>query len=878
MESDYNEFNQIKFKKKYIISKKGNKQNFDILSSSKEISSCEFELVDEYYLSSKNIDESLYINKYIFNFEIDGKNYILFPNEYILLEKTRNKNFIQESNTSENKVECKVSPQDKKNRIKNLIQLYIEKLNIFKLFENNINNEKDMEEYYLINKNWIRFYEEQSNYKKIEEKLKSMDIKNLNLEQFLRNNYDEISNEIKDLIGNWLKEENFCLENELEFSDIKESKDLLCPNEFVLTSEKLFDSLYKEIIKSNKYKKDDYKYKTIIGDNVLFIPDKKHDNIFYAFTKDENNIDFLSYLLKYNDKNMFFDDIKNYIQNKGFDNYLIEKNIHFHRTPKLDILYNQDNEKIGEYINYKTMDENTYKKMKIKNILHQSKNFYLKYKKIYDKITQFNKDLNLSTTLNEINNKQNTNNYFDVIVILHDEFINLANNFYFPQVEELLKLNDKKEEQKAKFKNIINELANNPSHNYDDKIYIKNIKLMHPNEILPNNKYNFISKDFLISINNSKNFINSLSESYYFMSNNEKYVFYPKEQKLYKVEFDNLQNYFKLKEFELSLEYFVEVLKDLNKNETNIEKQIKSTSLSNISNSDNYYLVNKKWMKEFKAFYNYDDVIRSNGKINNLFKNQNFPDKLNNINYLNTELDKNLYNDSNVPINFEIFDKTNFDLIIKQINEKYKIKLKFKCYYSIYLGDNKIFIQDNDNKFLYFIYLLNNKEYILEFIIKFEQIDNIKKFISKCELNEKFEDLINKYGINLSSQDNQKIIDNNDKLIGSFRIINSSNINNICKLNFEGEYLDGVRNEKGKEYNYKGKLEFEGEYLNGERDIKGKEYNETEYYDNGKLKYEGGYLNGKRNGKGKEYYDNGTLEFEGEYLNGERNGKGKEYN
>ena len=854
MESNYNEFNQIKFEKKYIISKRGNKQNFDILSSSREISSLEFELVDEFFLSSKNIDENLYINKYIFNFEIDGKNYILFPNEYILLEKTTNKNLTQENKASENKVSCKVSQQDKENRIKNLIQLYIEKLNILKLFENNINNEKDMKEYYLINKNWIRFYEEQSNYKKIEEKLKSMDVKNLNFEQFLRNNYDEISNEIKDLIGNCLKEENFCLENELEFSDIKESKDLLCPNEFILTSEKLFDSLYKEIIKSNKYKKDDYKYKTIIGDNVLFIPDKKHDNIFYAFTKDKNNIDLLSYLLKYNDKNMFFDDIKNYIQNKGFDNYLIEKNIHFHRTPKLEILYNQDNEKIGEYINYKTLDESTYKKMKIKNILHQSKKFYLIYKKIYDKITNFNKNLNLSTTINEINNKQNTNNYFDVIVILHDEFINLKNNLFFHQVEELLKLNDKKEEQKIKLEKMINELANNPSYNYDDKNYAENIKLIYPNEILQNNRYNLINKDFFISINNSQNFINSLSEFYYFMSNNEKYVFYPKEEKLYKVEFDNINNYFKLKECELSLEYIIEALKDLNKIETNIEKRIKSTSLKNIFKSDSYYLVNKNWIKEFKTFFNYDDVIRINANINNLFKKEKFPDKLNNINYLNTELDKNLYNDSNVPINFEIFNKANFDLIIKQINKKYKIKLKFKCYYSIYLGDNRIFIQDNDNKFLYFIYLLNNKEYILKNIIKFNQIDNIKKFISKCENNEKFEDLINKYGIDLSSQDNQYIIDNNDKLIGSFKIINSSNINNICKLNFEREYLNGKRNTKEKECY------------------------EREYYNKDKLKYEGGYLNGKRNGKGKEYYNNGKLEFEGEYLNGERNGKGKEYN
>ena len=30
----------------------------------------------------------------------------------------------------------------------------------------------------------------------------------------------------------------------------------------------------------------------------------------------------------------------------------------------------------------------------------------------------------------------------------------------------------------------------------------------------------------------------------------------------------------------------------------------------------------------------------------------------------------------------------------------------------------------------------------------------------------------------------------------------------------------------------------------------------------------GEYLNGERNGKGKEYYNNGKLLFKGEYLNG----------
>ena len=56
---------------------------------------------------------------------------------------------------------------------------------------------------------------------------------------------------------------------------------------------------------------------------------------------------------------------------------------------------------------------------------------------------------------------------------------------------------------------------------------------------------------------------------------------------------------------------------------------------------------------------------------------------------------------------------------------------------------------------------------------------------------------------------------------------------------------------------------------------KGKEYN----INNEKLKFEGEYLNGKRNGKGKEYYDNGKLKFEGEYLKGEKwKGIGNDFN
>ena len=88
-------------------------------------------------------------------------------------------------------------------------------------------------------------------------------------------------------------------------------------------------------------------------------------------------------------------------------------------------------------------------------------------------------------------------------------------------------------------------------------------------------------------------------------------------------------------------------------------------------------------------------------------------------------------------------------------------------------------------------------------------------------------------------------------------------------LLFEGEYLNGQKHGKGKEYTAFGKLIFEGEYLNGKKQGKGREYDHA-----GKLLYEGEYLNGKRNGKGKEYDYNGLLLYEGKWKNNKKEGYG----
>jgi len=130
-------------------------------------------------------------------------------------------------------------------------------------------------------------------------------------------------------------------------------------------------------------------------------------------------------------------------------------------------------------------------------------------------------------------------------------------------------------------------------------------------------------------------------------------------------------------------------------------------------------------------------------------------------------------------------------------------------------------------------------------------------------------------------------------------------------IKYEGEYFNGKRHGKGKEYDsFFNKLIFEGEYSNGKRKGIGKEFHfgniifEGEYlynnrirgkeYVKGILEFKGEYLHTKWKGKGfdkkgniiyelnngcgkvKEYICE-RLIYDGEYLNGKRHGKGKEY-
>ena len=118
----------------------------------------------------------------------------------------------------------------------------------------------------------------------------------------------------------------------------------------------------------------------------------------------------------------------------------------------------------------------------------------------------------------------------------------------------------------------------------------------------------------------------------------------------------------------------------------------------------------------------------------------------------------------------------------------------------------------------------------------------------------------------------QKDIKDYQRISGKYKIGEKNGIGRIYMFNtdeliFEGEFLNGKKNGKGKEYYYRGELKFDGEYLYHKM-WHGKGFNikgDIEF----EIKDGNGYI--------KEYNIAGQLNFEGEYKNGERNGKGKEY-
>ena len=251
------------------------------------------------------------------------------------------------------------------------------------------------------------------------------------------------------------------------------------------------------------------------------------------------------------------------------------------------------------------------------------------------------------------------------------------------------------------------------------------------------------------------------------------------------------------------------------------------------------YLNGKKW----------------NGRENDYDKRLKYEIKegkrfINNIEYK----DKNLYNNEKEIINAKTYDCFNKRIIKKDYYDNGVLEFEGEYLYGERNGYGKLY----------------NKQGNLIFEGKFSYgkiLEGIQKNYSFYSYDTEYL-LSEKEIFNRNQTGKGKEYDTNGKLSfeGEFlyKLRKKGKEYHKGKLEYEGEYLYDKKWD-GRGYDENGNIIYE--LINGKGKCR-------EYDIHDELIFEGEYINGKRNGKGKEYrYHNGNyvVTFEGEYLNGRKN-------
>ena len=208
---------------------------------------------------------------------------------------------------------------------------------------------------------------------------------------------------------------------------------------------------------------------------------------------------------------------------------------------------------------------------------------------------------------------------------------------------------------------------------------------------------------------------------------------------------------------------------------------LKEEFKKNITNYNEFYVINKKWLNQWKIYTNYKNIKNNNYNFkeennNNNNENENFPGEINNNNLIinNTNILK-LKNENYVVFkqsqknNIKLINKTMFDFLYNKYKGGPILKFPIKKFIN-----NKPIIEID--YFMITLFILDNKD--VNNIIKSYQIFiNKNKLVKECI--EYIINIINEY----------KLINNNDN-----NIININNYINYIKLYEFEEDIENIEN------------------------------------------------------------------------------------
>ena len=774
----------------------------------------ELYFVKEQFFSSKGLQD---IGNNSVNFYRDENKIILFFPKESQNNKTlelRIKNDSIQKQVGYPNINMNINP--KENTFKKII-LYNAFFKDFpKLMKMSINDEYDIKEFYLVNRTIIEnFKSEHQWFIQL-----IIDFKNdISYKGYLKNlpklnqmNQNLFNNQ---RVINYQLDNKYRDENQFIPKFNKYFHDIPYPTEFILLPEALFNLFYTDFYQ-HQYKKEDFKYNVIFGNDILFVQNKIDNKIFNAYKIDQQTGFFEIFCaFKYNEENLFYSDIRDYVKGAGIEKYLKARNFDVkNKINQVNHIADSNNVAIIQYIIFKQISLESSKIEAIKKEIKTNLDLYEQYINFIHKIN------NLKNTNNEINNVINfeeNSHKFKIdkcIVISVQNFNSIKDGLYFDKMQNLFNLKNNPNYTQEESK-IINDIMNNPK--------TKNIKEqlnqalifngMNLDENLRGKVFTFINLELIHEIYNTQELPNKfiVGDAFIFINKNNYYLYYTKSKNLYKIANLN-QNQFSIEEVNVrkGFQIVYDNLSKLVKYE-NYEKGFLKYSLKNIK-PESYYCINQKWLNEFKKYFYYEAIKNNNVDFLNwnqyIQQYQILPNELINTHInLPTEpfVSKNI--NVEIPKNFEIIRKDILDPILKEINARYDKKFKLNNFYHICFGGNKVIIQDSINPQIYLIYSKMNISYNLDYIINIQDSNfQFKSLFEKCVGEETMEQVFtSQYKINLREKKPQELKGLSDK-IGEIYVIKTiedvkhclglQNIGATCYMNATIQCLCHVLNLK----------------------------------------------------------------------------------
>ena len=254
----------------------------------------------------------------------------------------------QSTQNEENKIETKI--KKKLNTFKSYIaDLFNEMEKIKRKVNNNIENENQFEEYFIMNKKWFNrltkilesdevFNNEDITFDNI---LNIQDINSLDGE-----NLKNVSN-IFDVRIKTLNDVNLL---NVEYGEIEIGKEKIkFPTNFMIIKKDYLNNLFEKCEIKLKYKLDKFnqEYKMILGEGYIFIQDNINSKIiFFCYTSNDYFAFNSEIMFQYSINNKFQTDIKKYIKGKGVNNYLNERNIKLNQ--KIQEIFDKEDVVMGK--------------------------------------------------------------------------------------------------------------------------------------------------------------------------------------------------------------------------------------------------------------------------------------------------------------------------------------------------------------------------------------------------------------------------------------------------------------------------------------------------------------------------------------------------